>query len=288
VERWCQQLPAEPVEWAIDLGSDAREVQLMQVRTLTVQGGTLHYYTNGRPGRPLFFLHGAGLDHRMFAEQYPAFDREYALFAWDARGHGRSAGVEGFSRDLLVQDLLAVLDREGLERVTLIGQSLGGNLAQEIALRHPGRVEALVVIDATRNNQRLTAWEAAGLALAGPMLRLMPFGWLVDWSAAACSHRPEVQAYVRECLHSMGKPRFCEVMVRAFDFVRHRPELRYPGRTLLILGEQDRTGNIRKAMTAWGREEGVEFHVLPGARHNANQDAPEETNRIIREFLDNG
>ncbi|MFO7172627.1 MAG: alpha/beta hydrolase [Bacillota bacterium] len=222
----------------------------MQERTVTVPGGTLHYFTNGRSGRPLFFLHGAGLDHRMFAEQYPAFDREYAIYAWDARGHGRSAGVAGFSPDLLVQDVLAVLDREGLERATLIGQSMGGNVAQEVALRHPERVEALVVIDATRNNQRLTAREAAALALAGPMLRLMPFGWLVEASARACSRRP--------------------------------------ARTLLLLGEDDRLGNIRAAMTAWAREEGVEFHLLPGARHNANQDAPEETNRLIRAFLERG
>lgn len=149
----------------------------MQERTLTVQGGTLYYFTNGRSGRPLFFLHGAGLDHRMFAEQYRAFDQDYALYAWDARGHGRSAGVEGFSADLLVEDLLAVMDREGLHRATLIGQSMGGNLAQEVALRRPDRVEALVVIDATRNNQRLSALEAASLALAGPLLRLTPHGW---------------------------------------------------------------------------------------------------------------
>lgn len=260
----------------------------MQERTLTVQGGTLHYFTNGRSGRALFFLHGAGLDHRMFAEQYPAFDREYALLAWDARGHGRSAGVEGFSADLLVQDALAVLDNEGLERATLIGQSMGGNVAQEVALRHPERVEALVVIDATRNNQRLSPLEAAALALAGPMLRLMPFGWLVEAAAQACSCRPEVQGYVRECLSRMGKARFCDVMVRLFDFVRHRPGLRYPARTLLLLGEHDRLGNIRAAMTAWAREGDVEFHLLSGARHNANQDAPEETNRIIRAFLERG
>ncbi len=257
----------------------------MQERTLQVHGGTLHYFTNSRSGTPLFFLHGAGLDHRMFAEQYPAFDREYALYAWDARGHGRSTGVEGFSADLLVQDLLAVLDREGLARAVLIGQSLGGNVAQEVALHYPGRLEALVVIDSTRNSQRLSVWERAALAAAGPMLRLTPFDWLVEASARACSRRPEVQGYVRECLRGMGKRRFCEVMVRAFDFVQYRPGLSYPERTLLIVGDHDRTGNIRKAMTAWGREEGVEIHVLPGARHNANQDAPGAVNQIIREFL---
>nr|WP_280953712.1 alpha/beta hydrolase [Symbiobacterium terraclitae] len=257
----------------------------LQERTVPVRGGTLHYFTNGRPGRPLFFLHGAGLDHRMFAPQYPAFDPEYALFAWDARGHGRSAGVQGFSVDLLVADLLAVMDREGIARATLIGQSMGGNLAQEVAMRHPDRVEALVVIDATRNSQRLRAWEAASLRLAAPLLRLTPFDWLVEGSAWACSRRPEVQQYVRECMRHVGKARFCEVMVRVFDFVAYRPELRCPERTLLICGAEDRTGNIRKSMTAWAREEGLEFHMLPGARHNANQDAPEETNRIIREFL---
>lgn len=257
----------------------------MQERVINVEGGTLHYFTNGKSGRPLFFLHGAGLDHRMFAAQYPAFDQEYTLFAWDARGHGRSAGAQGFSVDLLVKDLLAVLDHEGIDRAMLIGQSMGGNLAQEVALRHPERVDALVVIDATRNNQRLLSWEAASLGLAGPLLRLTPFGWLAEASAKACSHRPEVQDYVRECFRHVGKARFCEVMVRVFDFVEHRPELRYPERTLLILGEDDRTGNIKRSMTAWAEQDGVPLHVLPGARHNANQDAPEETNRIIREFL---
>jgi 3-oxoadipate enol-lactonase len=68
--------------------------------------------------------------------------------------------------------------------------------------------------------------------------------------------------------------------------IHPEPGYHTPGPTLLIVGQRDRTGNIRKAMAAWAqREPGDEYHVIDGAGHCANLDRPEQVNTLITGFL---
>jgi pimeloyl-ACP methyl ester carboxylesterase len=68
--------------------------------------------------------------------------------------------------------------------------------------------------------------------------------------------------------------------------IHPEPGYRTPGPTLLIVGQHDRTGNIRKAMAAWAqREPDDEYQVIDGAGHCANLDRPEQVNTVITSFL---
>jgi 3-oxoadipate enol-lactonase len=76
-----------------------------------------------------------------FLCQYPALAESYNLITMDTRGAGLSRPMgERLTAGLMVGDALAVLAREGIGAISIIGHSLGGNLAQEIAYRHPERV----------------------------------------------------------------------------------------------------------------------------------------------------
>lgn len=91
---------------------------------------------------PLVLLHGGAVDKRMWHPQIAAFpDRR--IIVPDARGHGGSSDAEGEHR--LVDDVLALLDALGLERVVAVGISMGGGTACDLALEHPERVAGIVI-----------------------------------------------------------------------------------------------------------------------------------------------
>ncbi|RLV55815.1 alpha/beta fold hydrolase [Aeromicrobium phragmitis] len=117
---------------------------------------------------PLVLLHGGAVDRRMWGPQLGAFE-ERRLIVPDARGHGGSSDADGPYR--FCDDVVALLDRLGIERAVLGGVSMGGGTAVDTALEHPERVAALVVSGTGTSEPQFrepwalevfTAWQAAG------------------------------------------------------------------------------------------------------------------------------
>lgn len=105
----------------------------------------LHFTEQGT-GFPLLLLHGNGEDGTYFVHQMEAFSRDRRVIALDTRGHGQSPrGTAPFTLDQFAADLLAFMDRQGLDRADILGFSDGGNIALLFALRHPERVRRLVL-----------------------------------------------------------------------------------------------------------------------------------------------
>lgn len=108
-----------------------------------VLDGNLAAWTNDRPGRPLVFLHGGGLDSRMWAQQVRAFSGTHRVVLVDARGHGESSTATAAYRHC--DDVAAVLTALDLGPAVLVGLSMGGGTAVDVALEHPDLVAGLVV-----------------------------------------------------------------------------------------------------------------------------------------------
>jgi pimeloyl-ACP methyl ester carboxylesterase len=115
---------------------------------LPLQSAELHFDLHG-DGEPLLWLHGAlgvGADWQHIFERPPA---GYRLIAPDLRGHGRSTGAgQAYSFAQSALDAFALLDHLGVGRCRIIGLSGGGITALHMAMRHPARVAAMVVISA--------------------------------------------------------------------------------------------------------------------------------------------
>ena len=91
-------------------------------------------------------LQGLGTDSRGWALQRFAFGRRHRCFAVDNRGVGGSSGApHPFSLEQMADDAVAVLDAEGVESAHVMGASMGGVIAQILAVRHPERVRSLVL-----------------------------------------------------------------------------------------------------------------------------------------------
>ncbi|MFJ1785784.1 alpha/beta fold hydrolase [Streptomyces anulatus] len=258
--------------------------------SIDVSGARLHYWTAGAADRPgIALTHGAGADHRMFDPQIPALvGAGYRTLRWDVRYHGASvSGTGRFRTVYAARDLAALLDAAGMPRpVVLLGQSMGGNIAQEYLRRRPDEVAALVVIGSTSNTLPITRAERRGLAFSRAFMRLMPYRRLTRSMARASAEDPGARTYLRETFLANGRRSFLTTwdgMTRAID---PSPDYRVEKPELLLCGEHDGTGNIRSAMERWSeRDPHSEFHVIPGAGHVANLDRPDEVNRLTVAFL---
>ncbi|MFI7534344.1 alpha/beta fold hydrolase [Streptosporangium sp. NPDC049376] len=115
---------------------------------LDIAGRRLSYVDFGGPGRPLLALHGHLSEGTSFAAVAAGLAPEWRVIAPDQRGHGESDRAADYSREGYLADILALLDHLGLDRVAVMGHSLGGINAYHLAARHPERVTALVNADA--------------------------------------------------------------------------------------------------------------------------------------------
>jgi 3-oxoadipate enol-lactonase len=116
--------------------------------TVTSGGETIYYEVTGADDAPAVVLtHGAGGSHAAWFQQVPPLaDAGYRVVTWDSRGFGRSTFATGvIDMEAAVDDLVAVLDAIGGERVHLVGQSMGGWWATAFALAQPRRLRTLTL-----------------------------------------------------------------------------------------------------------------------------------------------
>ncbi|MCR6476124.1 alpha/beta hydrolase [Variovorax sp. ZS18.2.2] len=111
-------------------------------------GNTHIYYERRGQGPAVVFCHGAGSNAATWWQQLPTFARRYTCITIDNRGFGRSvAPASGFRLDVFADDVLAVMDAEGIDSAALICHSLGGMTGLRLALREPQRVWAFACCD---------------------------------------------------------------------------------------------------------------------------------------------
>jgi pimeloyl-ACP methyl ester carboxylesterase len=121
----------------------------MRTRTVGLGDISLQLGEAGDGGRPVLLLHGFTADRGEVADVVgPLADRGWHAVAPDLRGHGRSGrpvDPDAYSFELMAADVVAVADHLGWDRFALVGHSMGGAVAQLVALDHPKRLSGLVL-----------------------------------------------------------------------------------------------------------------------------------------------
>lgn len=262
----------------------------LQAHVLERDGCALHYWLGGDAKRPLLvFMHGATMDHRMFNAQVEALVADYRVLVWDARGHGRSQPLgAGFSLAVCARDMLAVLDEVGVETAVIGGQSLGGYIAQTLYRIAPERVQAMIVIGSTPIAKAYSKLEVWALKATMPLFNLWPYSNFVKVVANNTAITSAVQDYAFAAASQIKRDDFLTIWKAVTLAVDDKG---LPGFTidvplLLIHGDQDKTGSIKRDMPLWAKwEPHATYQLIPHAGHNANQDNAAATNEIIRAFL---
>jgi pimeloyl-ACP methyl ester carboxylesterase len=258
----------------------------MEERRLGRDGFDLHYWVGGKAGAPLVvFTHGATIDHREWEPTLPLVGEHFRVTAWDVRGHGRSRPAR-FSLTAAVEDFLALLDALEAEEAILVGHSMGGNLQQALAFEHPARVRAMACLGCTWNFQKLSRWDALLVRWAGPLLGAYPRQTLVNQALRATVSTPDGEALLRPAMESHSKAEMVEIMTAMLLCLHEAPGYVFDKPLLLMVGDEDTTGNMRKVMPVWARHEpDCRLVVIPNARHAANLDQPEVFHRELIGFL---
>jgi pimeloyl-ACP methyl ester carboxylesterase len=142
----------------------------MPIRATVTRAGTeLVYWTWPGADPPTLLLHGIGNYGRYWDLFADAIAGRLRLVAPDARGHGESGRpAAGYAPADFAADALAVLDRLGIDRAVVVGHSMGGLHSINLAARHPERVRALVIVDASPDPLRAGAERAQRLLTGRP------------------------------------------------------------------------------------------------------------------------
>jgi pimeloyl-ACP methyl ester carboxylesterase len=252
----------------------------------------IHYwYRKGTGNKWVLFFHGAGVDHTMFESQYGLFDSTYNIIAWDARGHGLSRLEPGkrFQFSDMISDCKKLYELHHIDRAILIGQSMGGNLAQEVAYNSHELVEKLILIDRAKNTGKLTSMEKMTLKFSRSMFACYPWEMLKKQMAKASADNGFVRDYLYGCFDKLDKQTFVDIMMDMIVSCLHEDTgYRFKQPVLLLCGVDDNLGNIKRGAGPWAKEDSnITLHMIEHAGHNSNQDQPETVNKLICSFLNN-
>jgi pimeloyl-ACP methyl ester carboxylesterase len=259
---------------------------------VTVNGIELHYVESGR-GDPLLLIMGFGGDHLAWTLQLPAFAERHRVIAFDNRGAGQSSAPdEPYSTRLMAEDAVGLLDALGVERAHVLGVSMGGMIAQEVALNHPHRVRSLQL------HCTYARPDGYMLALMDAWRRLRVKATLEEWlrtialwlfAPVTFSERPEfVEGVVQMGLanpHPFSLTGFLRQgdAVRGHDALARLAQLTCP--TLVSVAEDDILVPPRFARQLAAAIPGATLKVVERAAHGYFWERPDVFNRMCLEFL---
>jgi pimeloyl-ACP methyl ester carboxylesterase len=223
----------------------------------------------------------------------PVLARSFRVIAFDHRDTGRSSHVPwSYSVSQMAEDALAVLDATGEQRAHVYGVSLGGLVAQELALRHPDRVHALVLGATTAGG--LTASLPAPLAMTF-FARAVTMGTEeVEWAAVPYTHSETTRRFHADRIaaniaHRVGPPTDSLADIhQAAAVATHTTygrlhKLTVP--TLVVHGEQDLVVPPANAVRLADRIPGARLRLWPDAGHLYIIDEPRADQEIARFLL---
>lgn len=240
-------------------------------------------------GEPLVLVHGVGGDGGMWDGVVAALPPRFRTIQVDLRGHGRSPLIRSpvTVRDL-ARDVTDVMDALGVSRASIAGFSLGGLIAQSIALDSPQRVNRLALVatvagrtpeEQARSAARIELVREKGLA---PIAEGNRTFWFSD--AFRRDHAEAVEARVRQFMACDPVSYLHAFAVFATgDFIDRLGEIRAP--TLVVAGEFDTAATARMARRMHERIAGARLEILAGMRHALLIECPERVSALMAEFL---
>ncbi len=256
--------------------------------TALVNGITISYTDSGGDGPAVVLSHGYLMDSAMFDPQVAALTPEYRVITWDERGFGGTRAGSPFSYWDSASDVIGLLDHLAIEQAVLGGMSQGGFLSLRAALKAPGRVRALILIDsqaglespeaAPAYEQMEQTWLEHGPQPVQDIVAAIILGppdgpvdykpWFAKWAAA---DREDLRLAFR-CLMDRD------------DITGRLGDISCPA--LILHGTADAAIPMDRAQaTASGLAGPVTLVPVEGGSHASNLSHPDQVNRAMLEFL---
>ena len=278
--------PHPPGQWWPRAGVEPRYEDLSGLR--------VRYVRRGR-GPTVVLLHGLGSSIYTWADMIPALAREHDVVALDLPGFGGSDIPAELSSSVYPGTVIGLMDRLGISRATLVGNSLGGAVAVVLAARHPERVRRLVLIDSAGYNlapaQRPLMLRLIGTAPVAAALDVLPIRRGMVTTALRQVFYDDTRVTpekIEEYLAPLARPGTTEALrsllhaQSSFGLPGLIRDVRVP--TLVVWGRNDRWIPLADADRFTAAIPGARKVVLEECGHVAQEERPAEVVHLIEEF----
>lgn len=254
---------------------------------------SLRYVEHGEPDAPsVILLHGFPLNGAMWDDVVPALGDAYRAIVPDLRGHGASEAPAGpYATIDYAADVIALLDTLGVERVAVVGLSMGGYVALQLMTRWPDRLTAVVLADTSgrgdgEERRQARAAQAQVIERDG----LGAFAELVlprMFAPTVFDERPRLVERFRETIAGQ-RP---HAVIAALQGLASRPDMLEPLATvhlptLVLVGSEDAATTPHDARELAEVIQDAELVVVDGAGHMSCWEDPATFNAAVRDFLD--
>ena len=256
------------------------------------------YYEEHGSGEPLLLIMGWGGNAAGWKPQIPGLADVFRVIALDNRGTCRSSAPEGpYSIAQMAEDTAGLLDALEIPQAHVFGISMGGMIAQELALAHPEKVGALILGCTTAGGDQAAGAEQLRSEIADfrqtDDSKAMDLEWFAGflkrlWTDEALIQSDEylqdfVLALIRfpPPLHGL---RSQAAAIAAHDSYDRLPQIRCP--TLVITGDEDSLIDPRNSDTIAERIPNAERHIFPGLKHAFHLERPDLVNPVIIDFIE--
>lgn len=257
-----------------------------------VNAERLYYEIEGK-GPPLVLIRGLSRSMRYWGAAQKELEKEFTVLAYDHRGMGRSAiNGRGFLLPDLARDLAELIAHVGWEKANVFGLSLGGMVAQHLALDHPHRVDKLALA---------STW-AGGKAAVFPSIKslaILAVGGALPPKVAVRVQAPRLMSpgFVKANKHVpdewvpylIEEPPAKHVIFRQalsgalHDATARLPSMKAP--TLVVGGSADRLISVENCRHLATLIPNARLEIFDGVGHEVMSEAPDRTSALLREFF---
>jgi pyruvate dehydrogenase E2 component (dihydrolipoamide acetyltransferase) len=248
---------------------------------------TIRYLKQGDGGVPVLLIHGFGGDLNNWLFNHAELAARRAVWALDLPGHGESSKpLQAGTLDELAQYVTAFMREEGIERAHLVGHSMGGAVALQIASLEPQRVASLALIASAGLGREIDADYIDGF-VAGTSRNTLKPHLLKLFADPALVTRQLVEDMVKYKRLDGVNETLAKIAATTFGggvqqhVYRDRLAELAP-RTLVLWGSEDR---IIPALHAQELPAGVQSHVIAGKGHMVQMEAAAEVNQVLNAFF---
>ncbi len=261
------------------------------MNTIEANGITIHYEVSGSDaGKPWVTLsHSLSCHLGMWDELTAALAPRFKVLRYDTRGHGETEAPSGaYIFEQLAADALGLLDALKIERTHFVGLSMGGMIAQHLALLAPQRIDRLVIASSTSRipPEAAPLWDARERKARAEGMAALVDETLARWFAPGfAARRPDAAARIAAQIAATSPAGFigCAQAIRRLDITARIGAIKRP--TLVIVGADD-PGTPPAMSEAIAREiSGARLEVIPAASHLCCIEQAEVFNRLVSDFL---
>jgi len=243
----------------------------------------VHVTASGeRDARPLLFLHGGGVAGWMWGPTTERLPDDVRLLVPDLPGHGRSSGEDYVSHSRTVDDLAGIVEAATDRPVTVVGFSLGAQLAVLLGSRRPDLVEKVVAVSAQAVPTRAPGATLGLLRLAAPLAR---YEWFARAQARELRIPPSLQDDYLRTSRAVSVRTLSTAVGENIRFTPPDGWARFPGDALVLVGGRERRVMRDSARTLAALLPGTGLEVVDGCGHTIPLERPDWFARRLRDWV---